>query len=217
MALRDIFKFRDSPESESSKPFVEHLEESRSQLVAARDAATTTLRGWDFPHTDRDDGSFFADGIQSLTHWAVHHEAFRLHRSGMFIWRKLHQEDFEDERFQGTLIFESLIWTYTEIWTFASRLLGQLMESGDARVKITLTGLSGRLLKPSSPSVSVWPGRTAQEDSLTQEHVMSLGELRADHNEYAARDAIDLLELFQAPVDPGVVRRWQERLLKREL
>jgi hypothetical protein len=196
--------------------FVERLSESRSQLAVARDGATTTLRGWDFPHTDREDASPFADGFQSVTHWAVHHEAYRLYLSGLFVWRKLHQEDFEDDRFHGTLMFESVIWTYTEIWTFASRLLGQLMESGDAVVKITLTGLSGRTLKPSRPSVSVWPGRTAQEDSLTQVHVMSLGELRADHLEYAARDAIDLLELFDAPIEAHVVRQWQERLLNRE-
>ena len=27
MALRDIFKFRDPPETETSKPFLEHLED----------------------------------------------------------------------------------------------------------------------------------------------------------------------------------------------
>ena len=33
MALRDIFKFRDLPESETSKPFLEHLEELRWMIV----------------------------------------------------------------------------------------------------------------------------------------------------------------------------------------
>src|ERR671925_1965852 len=33
MALRDIFKFRDSPESETSKPFLEHLEDLRWTIV----------------------------------------------------------------------------------------------------------------------------------------------------------------------------------------
>jgi sec-independent protein translocase protein TatC len=33
MALRDIFKFRDLPESETSKPFLEHLEELRWAVV----------------------------------------------------------------------------------------------------------------------------------------------------------------------------------------
>ena len=33
MALRDIFKFRDLPESESSKPFLEHLEDLRWTVV----------------------------------------------------------------------------------------------------------------------------------------------------------------------------------------
>src|SRR5947199_6834776 len=33
MALRDIFKFRDPPESETSKPFLEHLEDLRWMIV----------------------------------------------------------------------------------------------------------------------------------------------------------------------------------------
>src|SRR5213593_463089 len=33
MALRDIFKFRDLPDSETSKPFLEHLEDLRWTIV----------------------------------------------------------------------------------------------------------------------------------------------------------------------------------------
>src|SRR5437016_8871493 len=33
MALRDIFKFRELPESETSKPFLEHLEDLRWTVV----------------------------------------------------------------------------------------------------------------------------------------------------------------------------------------
>src|SRR5437867_11754013 len=33
MALRDIFKFREVPESETSKPFLEHLEDLRWTVV----------------------------------------------------------------------------------------------------------------------------------------------------------------------------------------
>src|SRR6266404_7507735 len=33
MPLRDIFKFRDLPESETSKPFLEHLEDLRWMIV----------------------------------------------------------------------------------------------------------------------------------------------------------------------------------------
>src|SRR5438477_3826525 len=33
MALRDVFKFRETPESETSKPFLEHLEDLRWTVV----------------------------------------------------------------------------------------------------------------------------------------------------------------------------------------
>src|SRR4051794_1456837 len=41
MALRDIFKFREQPESETSKPFLEHLEDLRWTIVKM--AITLTL------------------------------------------------------------------------------------------------------------------------------------------------------------------------------
>jgi hypothetical protein len=157
------------------------------------------------PSHGPDDGSRFAGGIQSITHWAVHHEASGCTSRGLFVWRKRHQEDFEDERFHNTLIFESVIWSYVEIWIFASRLLSELMESGEVVVKITLTGLEGRSLKPSRPSVSVRPDHLSQEETHTQNHAMTLEELRADHLQYAASDAIDLLELFGVQIQPDVV------------
>ena len=43
MALRDIFKFRELPESETSKPFLEHLEDLRWMIVKMAIALGTTM------------------------------------------------------------------------------------------------------------------------------------------------------------------------------
>src|SRR4051795_8432131 len=43
MALRDIFKFRDPPESETSKPFLEHLEDLRWTIVKMALTLTVTM------------------------------------------------------------------------------------------------------------------------------------------------------------------------------
>src|SRR3954467_7887864 len=43
MALRDIFKFRDLPESETSKPFLEHLEDLRWTIVKMAITLLTTM------------------------------------------------------------------------------------------------------------------------------------------------------------------------------
>ena len=45
MALRDIFKFRDLPESETSKPFLEHLEELRWTVVKMAIALLAAMIG----------------------------------------------------------------------------------------------------------------------------------------------------------------------------
>lgn len=195
--------------------FEERVVESRAELARARDDATTQLRGWDFPHTDRDGAVNLTDGLQSVTRWAVHHEAYRIYFSGLFMWRKLHQEDYEDDRLHNKLMFESTIWSFTEIWLFASRFLAALLQSGNVVIQISLDGLAGREIVPSRPSVSVWPGHVCQESQHTLRHTISLGELRANHMQYAASDAIDLFELFGVMVDRGVMRSWQEKLLNR--
>ena len=137
--------------------------------------------------------------------------------AGLFIWRKLYQEDREDNRFHNKLIYESTIWSFTEIWLFASRFLAALLRSGNVVVQISLDGLAGRELMPSRPSVSLWPGHMCQESKHTLSHTISLGELRANHLHYAALDAIDLFELFGVTLDRSVIRLWQEKLLNRDL
>ena len=43
MVLRDIFKFRELPESETSKPFLEHLEDLRWTVVKMAMAVFTAM------------------------------------------------------------------------------------------------------------------------------------------------------------------------------
>ena len=196
--------------------FSERIVEGRADLAKARDDAEVSLRGWNFPHVDRDQSLNFGEGIQSVTRWAVHHEAHRIYSSGFFIWRKLIREDFEDERFHNKLMYESTIWNFTEIWLFGSRYLSALLEAGNAVVEIAIHGLKGRELVPSRPSVSLWPGQTCEEDTYRRRRTMSLGEIRASHVELAGSDAIDLFELFGITVAPKVIRSWQEKLLARD-
>lgn len=196
--------------------FTERVVDSRTGLAKARDDAVVALRGWDFPHVDREHVANLSDGIQSFTRWAVHHEAHRIFLSGSFVWRKLLQEDYEGPNYEKTLMYESTIWSYVETWLFASRFLSSVLESGNIVVEISIDGLEGRKLRPDRPSVSLWPGHSCQVQKHRQRHAMALGELRASYLEHAASDAIDLFELFGVEVAPAVVHSWQEKLLKRE-
>jgi hypothetical protein len=196
--------------------FVEQIVGTRADLAKARDDAEVSLRGWNFPHVDREHSGNFGEGIQSVTRFGVHREAHRVFRSGLFVWRRLISEDLEDERFHNTLIYESTIWSLTEIWLFASRYLSTLLERGNAVVQVAIRGLKGRKLVPDRPSVSLWRGHTCEEDEWRRPHVLPLGELRATHIERAGADAIDLFELFGVEVAARVIRSWQDKLLKRE-
>jgi hypothetical protein len=60
--------------------------------------STVSLRGWDFPHTDRENPAPFASGYQSSTVWDRYIEAYRLYQSGLFIWRRNFGEDIEGRK-----------------------------------------------------------------------------------------------------------------------
>lgn len=99
----------------------------------------------ELPHTDREESGSFALGIQSATRFAWHHEVHRAYLSGLFAWRGRMREDSE-EVFRNTLMFESTIWSLTEIWLFASGYVLALLDAGDTVVEVQARGLSGRRL-----------------------------------------------------------------------
>ncbi len=158
----------------------ERVVATRADLAKARDDAQVALRGWYFPHVDRERVGNFAEGIQSATTWEVHHEAHRAFVSGLFLWRGLVREDFESG-FAKTLMYESTIWSFVEICLFASRFLSAILESGNVVVDAAIHGLAGRRLVASRPSVSLWGDRFTEEEDFRQQVAMPLGELRVAH------------------------------------
>lgn len=196
--------------------FAERLAKTRADLTKVRDDADVALRGWNFPHVDREHSGNFADGVQSWTKFRYHHEAHRVFRSGLFLWRGLIREDFEATKFRNTLIYESTIWSFTEIWLFANRFLSSLLQGGNAVVDIAILGLEGRRLVQSGPPMAPWEEHTCEENDFRQRVALPLGELRASYLERAASGVIDLFELFGVSIPVRVIGSWQEKLLKRE-
>jgi hypothetical protein len=195
--------------------FTERAVGRRSELTRLRDDAEVALRGWNFPHVERQGSGAFSDGIQSLTRFQYHHEAHRVYFSGLFVWKGLIREEYE-KNLQGRLLYLSTIWSFTEIWLFASRFMSSLLEGGGVVVDIGISGLRGRELVPGRADISLFGAEPCGEDAFRQRLAMPLGELRARHLEHAAAGAIDLFELFGVSVSPEVIRSFQERLLRRE-
>jgi hypothetical protein len=195
--------------------YEERLAPNRLDLIRARDDSAVALRGWNFPHVDRDHSSNIGNGIQSVTKFQWHHEAHRALLSGLFAWRGLLREESE-EGYRGTLMFESTIWSFTEIWLFASRYLPALVEGGEAVVETRIQGLRGRKLVATLRGIDLGDQFVAAADVFASRRRIPVAELRARHLELADADATDLIELFNFFLAPGQVRFWQDKLLNRE-
>src|ERR1700730_7077517 len=72
-----------------------------------------SLRGWNFPHMDRDTQSNFANGRQSYTNVMHHVEALRTYQSGLFIWRGSYWENHSQfkKKHAHALSFVNVIYT----------------------------------------------------------------------------------------------------------
>ncbi|MBF6298991.1 ATP-binding protein [Nocardia amamiensis] len=186
-------------------PTVVRLKEIRRESVVS-------LRGWDFPHVDRENDHIFEDGIQSVTHWAHYHEAHRFYRSGLFTWRSLISEDFTD-RYAGSISYVSAIYTITEYFVFASRCAALVADSGDFIIHLGVTGLKDHVLR-SDPGIFFHDYSTGAE-RFDRSYDVSLEELRSSHLDLAADAARRLFDLYGLDITLDVIREWQEKFTNR--
>lgn len=194
-----------------------------ASIPAAADAVRTNevmLRGWNFPHTDKDNAAPFASGFQSSTIWAEFIEGYRIYQSGLFVWKRAFWEDAENKKGNDgrpLLSFISAIYSFTEYMLFLSRLYEQIAPDATVRIAITLRGCRGRQLAAMDPSVIIGHYYIAQEDVIRQEREVQVAELRASHLTLAVDMVKHVFHVFGwLDVKDEVIASWQQRLLKRQ-
>ena len=193
-----------------------------SSIPATADAvreSEVVLRGWNFPHTDKENASSFSSGFQSSTAMGRYIEGYRIYQSGLFSWRRAYWEDGEDKKSKAgrpLLSFISAIWSFTEYLLFLSRLYERVAPDATVRIVITLHGCNGRELAAMDPSVVFFGGYVAGEDIIRQERDVQVAELRASHRTIAADMVKHVFHVFGwLDVKDERITSWQERLVKR--
>ncbi|MDU2240642.1 MULTISPECIES: hypothetical protein [unclassified Paenibacillus] len=132
---------------------IKSLTECRSIIEQCK----VSMRGWDFPHIDRDlhgnDQSFVFSG----TDWSRYKELWRFYQSGQFVYLGGLYEDWENETvglfgpqdhslgFKGYAI-DGNLYRFTEILEFAARLVPKGVFDGLVNVEITLFDTADRRL-----------------------------------------------------------------------
>lgn len=187
---------------------------SRRQITNALAGASVLIRGWDMPHFDTAGQASFEDGIQSATHWRVHHEAFRAQRDGLFVWRDRMWEDLEG--YEGKVDFISVIWSFTEFLLFASQYASRALEGQTVVLEVVAAGLHGRELVSTRPGPILSQQYTSELAEFRDLRKLSAIELVTDHLSIARDMAREFFELFNWLESAGAIEHWQTRFLNRE-
>lgn len=183
------------------------------RLKEIRQESIVSLRGWDFPHIDRENDQVFEHGIQSVTHWNRYHEFHRLYRSGLFIWRRQLTEDFS-EQYAGSISYVSSIYSLTEYFVFASRYATLIADSGNFIIHLGVTGLKDHALRMDSDAFH--DDYSTGAERFDRSYDVSLEELRSSHLDLAADAARRLFDLYGRDIKLEVIKDWQEKFIKRQ-
>jgi schlafen family protein len=194
---------------------------SITAVYKSLEESEVSLRGWNFPHFDRETKSNFSDGRQSNTEFMHHVEAHRAYQSGLFVWRSSYWENFSDvEKKHGkALSFVNVIYTVTEFLVFFKRYYERISPDASLRFSIEMTDIKDRVLISTDMTSSLMFGRhAATVPGLMIEKDYVVSELRASAEDIAISIVQKIFEVFNwnAP-DANMIRGWQQRLLSRTL
>lgn len=181
--------------------------------------AEVSLRGWNFPHSDRENATAFAKGFQSFTRWDSYREGYRLYRSGLFLWKRAYWEDvrgYRTEAGKKTFSFISAIYSFTEYILFLKRLYEERAPEATIHIATTLHGCKDRELTTFDASVFLWPGYVCKDDTIPLEIDVTTTELRASTEDIARRLVKDVFHIFNwTDVTDEAIEHWQKRLIER--
>lgn len=178
-----------------------------------------SLRGWDFPHFDKETKTNFSKGRQSHTEFMHHIEAHRANQSGLFIWRGSYWENFSDfaKQHGKALSFVNVIYTVTEFLLFFKRYYERISPDATIRFSIEMTNINDRsFVATDRDSLPLFGAYAAKVPGLVIEKDYTVPELRASAEEIAIGVVQKIFEVFNwNDPDPNMIRGWQQRLLSR--
>jgi schlafen family protein len=203
--------------------YVKERVASLGELGRALGDSEVSMRGWNFPHTDREGAYNFSCGRQSSTIWNRYKEAYRAYLSGLFMWRSAFWEDSPEFGSFGPpgsiLSFVNIIFQITEFFVFISRYYAKIAESASVSVIVRLTKTSGRHLVSMGPMHGELHGEyVCKLDEIKISGDYSVSRLRASYEEIARYVIRRVFEIFQwTSVTDEIIQQRQRQLIERRL
>jgi len=174
------------------------------------------LRGWDFPHTDRENVSNFNKGFQSHTIWERYIEGYRAYQSGVFVWKRAFWEDVDgrvDEKDQSKVMsFISAIWSLTEFLLFFSRYYRDTNIDG-VILRVEASGVKDRKLVSLNSEAYLDYNYISSENIFIYDKQFNITQLFVENKEIAKDIAKKLFMIFNCELSDNVINNWQDKLI----
>jgi len=202
---------------------------SLKECIQIIEETKVSLRGWDYPHYGRKGRVSGLDWIGSQIDSGAHKEIFRFYQSGQFIHFFAVREDWmmEDpwygEKFKnikpGSILgFLSTLYTGTEIFEFAARLVEKNLLGDTVNISIELHKSKDRKLVSLSFDRPFFDNYASTLDHIPYEKNYNTKELLGKSDELSLNYICWLFERFQWFNPPkDVLREDQKKLLEKRL
>lgn len=201
-------------------------------------ASQVRVRGWYFPHIDRNsvrsgrNGSYVVHETEEL---GYHLEQWQMYRSGQFLFRMMPWEvpngEVQDRmrenarrwdsrrdanEVDGFIEFKMLIYSTTEAYVFAARLAQAAHYDTAVDIQVGLRGVRGWALGSNEFGVHLYGAYIAQDDAALYERSIPLDILIGNPLDLALEATKSLFSQFGwLDADTGMIENWQREIFKR--
>ena len=176
------------------KKRIASLRECKQIMISSQ----VSLRGWSYPHLRDGDIISGQDWVEYGHEWMQYIEYWRFYQSAQFIQHLASREDHAGlsnapKQFISPL---STLYSFTEIFEFASRLAKREILQPEAEILIKLIGLKDHILYEPGRPLSFINGHVCRINEIIIEKTVSDVELIAHKSELALRATMDTFERF---------------------
>lgn len=218
------------------------FDETRLTLEQCRSVVTTSqvrVRGWYFPHIDREAGFSVGEAGRYITNgitWSTKDETWRMQRSGQFLFRSKLWE-VGDEGYQaklrtsaryalssinqpdeipGFISLVGLIYSVAEIYSFATNLSQAASYDSLTKIEILLRGATRWALAKADDSSHINYLYRASTDLLKSAVTVPIDDLVSDPLKLSSSATVSLFEQFSwLDVRSELITGWQRQIFRR--
>jgi hypothetical protein len=212
--------------------FIEKRVKVLADLEQALHTSHVSLRGRDYPHVPRQGAIRQSHCIEGIASWEHHYELWRLSQSAQFVHLFSMQEDWWSESRcannsslaevkPGELLeVPDVLFTFTELFLFAARLVEALAVGPAIVLEYKLAGLAGRRLQILDPRRRPLHGLRIAGTDVTEyreELTIETSTLIASAPDLAIDQTLAVYERFNWTPARATLVEDQRRLIERRL